>query len=410
MNTKCQIAYIHATSFPSIEANTFDAIWTASALAEQVETTLFIPKLKASKVALFKYYDLSETKLKIQSMHLNLLPARVVLRSKNTYEHFLSAFLRYHPTWAGFKGKKVLYAREPRELYFWGHQRRTQAWLNNWILCYEAHDPLGIDPNKFKQENPFYLDNTPEGEERQRILQAAQQFDVLICNTRALAEDIRAWTDGKLNPHFVTLASPLSRIPERPKIESFSKKILLGYIGTIDQYRGVNILLEAMQHLPENYTLRIVGRFRKEEGVDPKWLEKCMVDSRISSKVDLNLVDSISNVAAEIDRCDIMVQPASTDELDSRYTAPLKSYGYMVRGKPIIAGDVPSHRELFQGGKTAALYALDAKSLAKCVVQLVKNPEEAERIAQGAWRQSSLYAPSRRADEILALISESING
>jgi glycosyltransferase involved in cell wall biosynthesis len=192
-------------------------------------------------------------------------------------------------------------------------------------------------------------------------------------------------------------------LAEPPQIR-FGDKITLGYIGTIDKYRGVNILLEAMRFLPEKYTLRIVGRLRQEKGVDSNWLNKYMEDPQISARVELNIVDSIRDVAGEIDRCDILVQPASHDVIDSRYAAPLKSYGYMVRGKPIVAGDVPCHRELFQAGKTAALYCLDPQGLADCIMNLVNNPEKAERIARGAWKQAADFNLPRRAENIISLV------
>lgn len=404
-----KLAYIHATSFPSTEANTFDAIWTAAALKEKIDITFFVPRITTSKIELMKHYDILGSSLPVQSMHLNLFPDRFLLRFKDTYEKTLSVYLRFHPEWAGFAGKKVIYVREPRELIFWGLQKERQTWLKDWVLCYEAHDPLGIDPNKFPGVNPFSIQDGPDGRRHQLILQAASNFDVLICNTQILANDLRTWTSGRLKPHFVTLASPLPRLPAKPQIASFGEKIIIGYIGTVDRYRGVDILLESVRFWPKNYTLRIVGRLRKEQGIDSGWLERYMADPMIGPKIDLNLVNVIDDVAAEIDRCDIVTQPASRDELDSRYTAPLKSYGYMVRGKPILAGDVLSHRELFQDGKSAMLYQLDPKALAENVVSLVNNPDLAQKIAINAWEQSFLYTPTRRVEEIVALINSMAN-
>lgn len=400
-----KIAYIHAASFPSTEANTFDAVWTASALSEIVDTTFFVPRLKTSKDALRKYYEIPGSHLRLQSMHLNILPDTFLLMFRSYYEYALLLYLRFHPDWAGFRGKKILYVREPRELLFWGAQKQNQKWLKDWVLCYEAHDPLGLDPNKFQGSNPFALREGPQAVKAQAVLQAARNFDLIICNTQVLADDIKSWTNGVLQTHYIALASPLPRLTEPPRISSFDEKVTLGYIGTIDQYRGVDVLLEAMRFLPRRFSLRIVGRLRQEVGVDPKWLDQYMKDPQISSRVELDIVDSIQDVAGEIDRCDIVLQPASHDVLDSRYAAPLKSYGYMVRGKPIIAGDVPCHRELFQDGKIAALYALDPRSFADCVLDLVAHPERAECMARGAWEQAIEYNLPRRADDILALAS-----
>jgi glycosyltransferase involved in cell wall biosynthesis len=405
-----KIAYIHAASFPSTEANTFDAVWTASALAERLDTTFIVPRLKSTREVFRQYYEIPDSRLSIQSLYLNLLPDTVLLMFRSYYEYALSLYLRFHPKWAGFRGKKILYVREPRELLFWGMQKQKQKWLKDWFLCYEAHDPLGLDPNKFQGLNPFELKDGPEAAKAQAVLQAARNFDLIICNTQVLADDIKSWTNGVLQTHFIAIASPLPRLPAPPSISSFGDKVTLGYIGTIDRFRGVNILLEAMRFLPQRYTLRIVGRLRREDGVDPKWLDQYMSDPQIGARVDLNIVDSIQDVAGEIDRCDIVIQPASNDVLDSRYAAPLKSYGYMVRGKPIVAGDVSCHRELFQDGRIAALYTLDPQSLADCILDLAAHPGRAEEMARGVWEQSAGYNLTRRVDEILTLVNLASQG
>ncbi len=403
-NMQIKIAYVHAMEFPCPEANAFDAVWTASALSEKVDTTFFMPSLSISKKSMRQFYDISPSSLRLQSMYLDFIPDRFLIRFPNYYEQILAFYLHYHPDWVGFHGQKVLYARHPRQLLFWGLQRARGHFWKEWTLCYESHDPLGLDPNKFRGANPFELKDGQEGQYRQSVLRAAMNFDFIITNTQVQTDDLHSWTNNALKTHFITLASPLPRLPSPPQVQFFGEKVILGYIGTVDQYRGVNILLEAMRFLPERYTLRIVGRLRQELGAKPDWLNVYMRDPQIGPKVDLNIVDSISDVAAEIDRCDFVVQPASGDVLDSRYTAPLKSYGYMVRGKPIIAGDVPCHRELFQDGKAAMLYRLDPKSFAESVIYLVNNPELAERIARNSWEQSADFNFHRRADDILSLV------
>ena len=403
-NLQIKFAYLHSMSFPNNEANAFDAVWTASALAEKVDTTFIVKSKNVSTSGLKKYYYVSDSKLRFQSLYLNLLPDRILLRIKHYYGKNLLLFLRYHPDWAFFHGQKVLYARDPKLLLFLGLQRETKKWLQDWTLIYESHDPLGLDPHEFVGQNPFDMVNGFEGKRRQDILRAAKNFDAIVCNTQALADDLREWSKNILNPSVITLASPLPRLEFPPQI-NFGEKITLGYIGTIDKLRGVDILLEALRLLPERFCLRVVGRFRIEEGVDPVWLQKLVEDPKINSKLELILTEHIENVLAEIDRCDILIQPASHNILDSRYATPQKTFGYMVRGKPIVAGDVPCHRELFEDEENAILYHLDPQSLADCLINLATQPDRATKIAQGAWEQSVKYKYSRRVNDILSLVS-----
>ncbi len=400
-----KIAYIHATSFPSTEANTFDAIWTADALTEKADVTFFVPRLKTSLARLKEYYEISGTRLKLVSMRLNLVPDRVLLKFRSTYENLLSLYLRFHPAWRRFRGQKILYVREPRELHYWGERRSKREWMKDWILCYEAHDTLGLDPAFFLPDQHHAQKDREYTEKEARTLAAAKNFDLMICNTQTLADDMRAWSRGSLDPQVLTLASPLPRLDHAPIIH-FGETITIGYIGTVDKFRGVDLLLESIKLLRKRYSLRVVGRFREEKGVDPAWLNAYLDDPALKNRLDINLVKQIEDVASEIDRCDIVVQPASSDVLDARYAAPLKSYGYMVRGKPIVAGDVHCHRELFSNGQDAVLYPLSPEGLADCIQSIGDNPNFAQSIAEGAWKKSEIYNLPRKVTDLLSIISE----
>ena len=74
-----------------------------------------------------------------------------------------------------------------------------------------------------------------------------------------------------------------------------------------------------------------------------------------------------------------------------------------MRGKPIVAADVPCHHELFQDGENAILYRVDPQHLADRITYLANNPDQAERIARAGWEQSVDYTYSRRAEKILHL-------
>jgi len=263
-------------------------------------------------------------------------------------------------------------------------------------LVYECHDPYGYDPNVFKDRNPF--ENDPD------IIRASSKFDLILTNSQALSRDITTWTSDTIKPKVITLASPLQRLKDPPRI-SFGKEIILGYIGTIDKLRGVDILINALRFLPPNFRVRIVGRFREESGVDPNWLNQLSQEGDIKDRLELILTDHISDVAEEIDRCDIVVQTASHDIHDSKYATPQKAFGYMIRGKPILVGDVPGHKELFEDGVNALCYQLDPKSLAERAVYLVDHPIFAQRIATGAWEQSANYSFARRAQDILKKVT-----
>lgn len=395
-NQKLKIAYVHSMTFPNNEANAFDAVWTADALeAAGAETTFVMKTMLVSRKEIVEYYYIPHSNLRLASLKPKWLPERFVKGHRNYYGELVSLYLHFSPRFL-FSGKQnVLYMRDPKLLRYFGLLREKAHWLKNWIMVYESHDPFGHDPNVFLDRNPF--------EDDQEIVSAAANFDLILTNSEALAEDTEGWTAGAIKPKVVNLASPLARPTEPPRIV-FGEKIVLGYIGTIDTLRGVDILINSLRYLPENFRVRVVGRFRQEPGIAPDWLHQLCEEEQIKDRLDLVLTDRIEDVAAEIDRCDILVQTASNDILDSRYATPQKAFGYMMRGKPILVGDVPGHRQLFREGENALYYQLDPESLAEMAMFLVNQPEYAKRIAVGAWEQSAEYVFARRAEEILSLV------
>ncbi len=259
------VAYVHSMTFPNNEANAFDAVWTADALeAASAETTFVMKSLMVNREEFLDYYYTPNSNIRLASLKPKWLPERFFLNRKNYYAELVSLFLLFSPRFLFTNKQKVLYLRDPKLLRYFGLLREKTSWLRKWIMIYESHDPFGHDPNVFLDRNPF--------EDDKDIIQAASNFDLILTNSEALSQDTETWTDGVIKPKVVDLASPLER-PNEPPIVEFGDEIVLGYIGTIDTLRGVDILIKSLRYLPANFRVRIVGRFHKEPGVNPKLVE-----------------------------------------------------------------------------------------------------------------------------------------
>lgn len=396
-----KIAYVHTMYYPSQEANALQAIKMAAAFSKINDTTFFIPRKNIVNKKLKQHYAITDAPLNIHSMALNRFSFGF------NYHQYVLSYFRFHPSWAVSKGSKILFVRVPKELIFWGLQRERHEWLKKWTFVYEAHDISGLDLDQFKEHPTFDGHHIDEKNSSQVIWRALRNFDLVICVTKTLADDLTLWSSNTIQPHVIRHASPLTRVSKPPVINFSEKKIVIGYVGTIDHYRGVNVLMEAIRLLPQNFRLRLVGRVRQEKDVDPNWLEHYMKDPRISNKVELIGAVPVGKVAEEIDRCDILVQPASSDIIDSRYASPLKSYDYMVRGKPIIVADVPCHHELFCENINGYFYRHDdPKHLAEVVEFLVNDPKQAQRISHNNWEQAIDFSYDIRAKRILGLVDD----
>lgn len=413
MGYKHKIAYVSRVIYPKPVAHALQTIRMAAAFADHTgDAHLFVRGLTTSQEHIRRQYAIGDSPLRIWSLRANRLPQRL----RRYYDHpfsynsMIAAILGLHPTWWGGDGqRKVLFVRSLRELLYWGLARRHLWWMSDWAFVYEAHDVAGLDPSASLEENPFDVPDGSEGRPRQRLLRALCNYDLIVCVTQALADDLRRWTNGTLQPYVVRHASALPRLPRPPELRPFGDRVVLGYIGTIDRERGVDSLIAAMRWLPKQFVLRLVGRIpeRRSNGQRPAWLDDLLNEPTIRGKVELVPPVPISQVVQEIDLCDILLQPASDDIISIRYRAPLKLFDYMIRGKPIVAADVACHRELLQDNVNACLYRHgDAQHLAACIMSLVEHPQQAEVIARTAWEQSAEYTYDARARHILELIDE----
>lgn len=398
-----KIAYVHPRQYPSQEVNALQAIRMAAAFADQIDTTFFMPRLTGTTKNLRQHYDILKSPLKIRPMLLNYMPDRILIKQENYYERVVAQYLSYHPKWRNQVCQKALFVRDPRELLYWGRQKALNPKFKDWLFIFEAHSTIGLRPNEETVHPVFISRNENEDQYQKDILTALRGFDIVICVTQAMTDALREWTDDAIKPVLVRHASPLPRLYTHPNIH-FGDKITVGYIGQISQYKGVKILLDAMSHLPDNINLRIVGRFVEEENLAPDWLQDATKDLRLSNRIEIRDPVPIAAVAREIDDCDILIQTASADVLNTRFEAPLKSFDYMVRGKPIVAADVPCHRELYTHDKNALLYTVNAVDLSKQITRLVNDVDLAQKIALSAWVLSSNYSYSKRAETILRII------
>ncbi|MFC2064941.1 glycosyltransferase family 4 protein [Chloroflexota bacterium] len=400
-----KVTYIHPRKYPSQETNALQAIKMASAFSELADTTFIIPSLSMMNGELKNKYSIPKSPLKIRSMLFNYVPDRFLLRLPSYFGRAVSFYLRHHPRWRYFKGQKILFVRDPKALLFWGKIRKSFSEFNKWIFIFEGHSTIGLDPVRFHNIDEID-ENNRESQYRKEILDALMSFDLVICLTKALANDLMYLSNNRIKPTVIRHASNLPRIPSFRKI-SFGTKIVIGYFGQISQFKGVQNILEALTLLPARFNLRLVGKFHQEDGVDPYWLKTYLENPLLISRVEVSDSIPIDEVANEIDKCDVLIQPASSNVLNSKYEAPIKSSDYMARGKPIIAADVPCHHELFKEGENGLFFS-DSQDLANKLTHLVNNPNLANEIALGAWNHSALSTFNFRAKEILNLV-DSLN-
>jgi len=412
------LAYVVRHAYPDLSAAAGQSIQMAAALAKQVlDAEFYVHDLDLPEDWIrAQYPGVVDSPLRIRSVRMShLLPRRSKMERARfiIYNSIVTLNLMQHQLWKWSEPRQnILFVRSRLELVYWGLIRRYVPGFKKWIFINEVHDVAGLRPEAANEQNPFDLYGGSEGRRRQRTRRALSNFDLVLSVTQALADDLRCWSNDVLQPEVVRHASGLNRLSQPPETRPYGDRIILGYVGTIDEVRGVDTLISGMRHLSGKFLLRLVGRVlgQTADGQGLAWLDELLSDPEIGPKVELIPPVPVSRVEEEIDRCDILLLPASDDIISWRYRAPLKLFDYMVRGKPIIAADVPCHRELLDDGINALLYRhKDAQHLVARIESLTNQPRRAHAIARAAWEQAADYTYDARAQRILEL-AERVHG
>lgn len=180
-----------------------------------------------------------------------------------------------------------------------------------------------------------------------------------------------------------------------------------GYIGTLKTMgmeKGVDLGIEALKYLPDNFKFLVVGG----EPDEIEYYRKMSISFNVSNRVIFVGKVSQYEVGKYAKKCDVLIAPYPSNEHYSYYMSPLKIFEYMASGKPIIATDLPSIREVLIHGENASLIPPEnVKALAEAINFLKESSDYAKKISENASELvKEKYAWSIRAKKIIGFLNE----
>ena len=221
---------------------------------------------------------------------------------------------------------------------------------------------------------------------REQELATLALSDAVICPsdvTRAFlvslgvpSSRITVIPNGYTPRHFETLApSPIGENPV-PTIL---------YIGTLADWQGIQVLVEAMPIVLAEHPARarIIGRGRSRQR---KALSKRIRKLGLEEHISLEAALPHHEIPAVIAEADVCVAPlAYNDRNVTQGCCPIKVIEYMGAGRPVVASNLPVVRELAREDVDALLYSPgDADGLARQILRLLQDPQLANRLAGSA--------------------------
>ncbi len=183
---------------------------------------------------------------------------------------------------------------------------------------------------------------------------------------------------------------------ERP--ESLEGKIVIGFVGSLKAWHGIDILIAAFRQLAIDPRLHllVVG-----DGPMAKVLTK--LSGEFPGRVTLSGAVPLETVPSYIRSMDVGVAPYPP--LDQFYFSPLKVLEYMASGIATVASNIGQIKEMIRDGQTGILVPPgDVSALVDAIKKLTEDKELRHRIGnQAAVEARQNHTWIQRASEIIQL-------
>lgn len=177
---------------------------------------------------------------------------------------------------------------------------------------------------------------------------------------------------------------------------------IVGYVGQMYDWKGVDVLVAAAQELPQFQVWLIGGTPEERPRIEQ------LVDDLAVCNVTLIGYVTPAEVPRYLAAADVLVLPNSgRSDISRYYTSPLKLFEYMAAGRPIVASDLPSLREVVTDHRTALLIPPDDPvALAGAIRRLWQDPGLAEDLAARARQVAHEYTWEKRAARIMGFLRD----
>lgn len=282
----------------------------------------------------------------------------------------ISAFIL---AWYAWRGQyDIIYSRDEWPLWFLSFCRRN--------LHFEAH--------KFSGYKRF-------------IYQRLKRLKLVVI-TKALQHEfqqvgfknILVASDGVDLKEF---SLDISKEEARKKTSLPMDKTIVMYTGHLYDWKGVDVLIEAMRDLPEDYLLVLVGGTKEDLAVYGRKIK----DGGLASKIFLLGWWPHREIPYFLKAADVLVLPNKAgDPLSEKYTSPLKLFEYMASGRPIVASDLPSLREILSEDCAILVKPNNSQTLAEGIRRILSDRALAEIIVQKGLEKVQQYSWYSRTESI----------
>jgi glycosyltransferase involved in cell wall biosynthesis len=386
MNRSLEIFYVTCARLPTEKAHGLATIKIASAFAERgARVTVFAPYSTKNSIHedLFHFYSVPKNFKIVRLPSINIMHWR--LPERLTFLVHLFSFSIVAAIWLGVRYGVT------------GRLRRAISF---------SHDHVPLFFLSFITKNIYYdVHHYPERTWLyMRVLRRAIGIAVqtkwkvteLERDFGVPREKIVYWPNGTDVDRF---AKAPSRTEARKILKLPPHAAIIVYSGQLFSWKGVDTFCAA-SYLTGNAQWFVVGGSPRDitslRGVcaPGELIHVTFVGQRPWSEVPLWL-----------HAADILILPnTGRESVSAFYTSPMKLFEYMASGRPIIASDLPSVREILDESMAYFVAPDDPAALAEKVAKVLLSTDDARARAERAQKEVRRYTWPVRAEKILEQI------
>ncbi len=355
-----KLAYIYPETLPSKYARSISVVNTAHEIANFIDCTLFIENNSEDKI--LKYYNIKNSKLKIQKLQKKLL----YIKSNKIFNHNLLKKLRTEKF-------DYIYARHIKVAKF-----LIEKGYNVIFECHEI----------------FYKSNQKTREIEKYVYQNAAGL-VFINNT--LKDELNKYFNIKDIPQ-ITIHNGCNFCYSYIK-KDFSIINQIYYIGNFYPWKGVDFLIKAISNT--KIKLKIIG-----DGDRKKELQEYVEKNNIKNVEFLGYKsqESIKKILYEAKLTVIPNIPSNF----SYFSSPVKLYEYLMTSNIVLSSDIPTIKEIIKHKKNGFLFKSGNESSFKKTLDYILSLDNSrlQEIAKNGYKTSREFTWENRAKNIVSFLKK----
>src|SRR5262249_964159 len=200
------------------------------------------------------------------------------------------------------------------------------------------------------------------------------------------------------------LPAPSFQLPASSFQQGSGSPFTIGYAGHLYPWKGVDLIIETGTTLQDTRALILGGH---EQEPDLQRIKDFAVELDCASRVTFTGRVLPPDVAARLREADVLVLPNPASAVSSAFTSPLKLFEYMASGRPIVASDLPSIREVLVHEQNALLVpAGNPQALTAAIRRIKADRALGARLSARALEDVREYSWEKRAGRLEMLFEQ----